>query len=55
MEIFDAYLDDLARQEKAKEKKPSKGANSKDDMQQKKLTGTDIQVHNCTCMCTCNK
>ena len=44
MEIFDAYLDDLAKQEKAKEKKPTKGASGRDEPSQKKSTGLEVQV-----------
>lgn len=45
MEIFDAYLDDLAKQEKAKEKKSTKGAGGKEETQTKKTSGMDLQVH----------
>ena len=44
MEIFDAYIEDLAKQEKAKEKKSTKSG--KEDGQQKKTTGTEILVRN---------
>lgn len=44
MEIFDAYLEDLAKQEKAKEKKPTKGAGGRDELTQKKSTGLEVQV-----------
>lgn len=44
MEIFDAYIEDLAKQEKAKEKKSTKSGSGKEDGQQKKTTGTEILV-----------
>ena len=44
MEIFDAYVDDLAKQEKAKEKKSTKGTSGKDEAHTKKTSGMDIQV-----------
>jgi dynein intermediate chain 1 len=42
MEIFDAYLDDLAKQEKAKEKKSTKGS-GRDEAMPKKSTGLEVQ------------
>lgn len=45
MEIFDAYVEDLAAQEKAKEKKSTKPGAGKEEGKQKKVNAMDLQVH----------
>lgn len=42
MEIFDAYIEDIAKQEKAKEKKSTKPGTGKEE--QKKNSGLEVQV-----------
>ena len=49
MEIFDAYVEDLAAQEKAKEKKSTKAGAGKEEGKQKKVNAMDLQV----CMHVC--
>ncbi len=44
MEIFDAYLEEIAKQEKAKEKKGGKGGGDKGKEETKKSTGIELQV-----------
>jgi len=44
MEIFDAYVEDLAAQEKAKEKKSTKSGAGKEEGKQKKVNSMDLQV-----------
>ena len=44
MEIFDAYVEDLAAQEKAKEKKSTKAGAGKEEGKQKKVNAMDLQV-----------
>ena len=44
MEIFDAYVEDLAAQEKAKEKKSTKAGTGKEEGKQKKVNAMDLQV-----------
>ena len=46
MEIYDAYLEEIAKQEKAKEKKGSKPGGEKGKEESKKSTGTELQVKN---------
>ena len=47
MEIFDAYVEDIAEQEKAKEKKSTKAGAGKEEGKQKKVHAMDLQVHLC--------
>ena len=47
MEIFDAYVEDLIRQDKAKEKKGPKSASTHED-ERKKPTQSDIQADDIT-------
>ena len=48
MEIFDAYIEEIAKQEKAKEKKSKSGTMGKEE-KPKKPTGIEIQVrHTCS-------
>ena len=44
MEIFDAYVEDLAAQEKVKEKKSTKAGAGKEEGKQKKVNAMDLQV-----------
>lgn len=43
MEIFDAYVEDIAEQEKAKEKKSTKAGAGKEEGKQKKVHAMDLQ------------
>ncbi|XP_065920328.1 dynein intermediate chain 2, ciliary-like [Dysidea avara] len=43
MEIYDAYVEDIAAQEKAKEKKSTKTGGGKEDGKQKKVNSMDLQ------------
>lgn len=47
MEIFDAYVEDLIKQDKAKEKKVSKASSSHDD-DRKKQSMSDLQSDDMT-------
>ena len=49
MEIFDAYVEDIAAQEKAKEKKSTKAGAGKEEGKQKKVNAMDLQVYTSTC------
>ena len=49
MEIFDAYVEDLAAQEKAKEKKSTKAGAGKEEGKQKKVNAMDLQVRMYIC------
>lgn len=44
MEIYDAYAEDIAAQEKAKEKKSAKSGTGKEEGKQKKVNAMDLQV-----------
>jgi len=44
MEIYDAYVEDIAAQEKAKEKKSTKTGGGKEEGKQKKVNSMDLQV-----------
>jgi len=44
MEIYDAYVEDIAAQEKAKEKKSTKTGGGKEEGKQKKVHSMDLQV-----------
>ena len=44
MEIFDAYIEEIAKQEKAKEKKSSKPGGEKGKDETKKSSGIEMQV-----------
>ena len=56
MEIYDAYLEEIAKQEKAKEKKGSKSGGDKGKEEQpKKSTGIELQVKKkISCNMICN-
>lgn len=44
MEIYDAYLEEIAKQEKAKEKKSTKTGGEKGKDEPKKSSGIELQV-----------
>ena len=50
MEIYDAYVEDIAAQEKAKEKKSTKTGGGKEEGKQKKVHSMDLQVLWCLCI-----
>ena len=54
MEIFDAYVEDIAAQEKAKEKKSTKAGAGKEEGKQKKVNAMDLQVRIYINMLYCN-